>query len=71
MRESDDGVHPEARARAKREAVRFWAGLVIAAAGLATVFVLGEIYLGFGVALLGTGVLPAEKFLEYLPFSKK
>lgn len=71
MRESDGDLHPEAVARARRETIRLWSGLVIAAAGLGAVFVLHEVYLGFGVALLGTGILPAEKFLEYLPFGKK
>ena len=70
MREDDGQVHPEAVARARRATVRMWSGLVIAAAGLGAVFLLGEVYLGFGVALLGTGILPAEKFLEYLPFRK-
>lgn len=44
--------------------VRFWAGMVIAAAGLVTVFYLKEVYLGFAVALIGTGILPIEKAVE-------
>ena len=71
MRESDEGLHPEAIARARRATIRLWSGLVIAAAGLAAVFALGETYLGFGVALVGTGLLPADKLLELLPFGKR
>jgi len=61
MRENDEGKHPAAVARERQQTVRFWAGLVIAAAGLAAVFVLEETYLGFGVALVGTGLVPFEK----------
>ena len=47
-----------------KKRVQFWAGLVLAAAGLATVFYLQEVYLGFAVALIGTGILPIEKVAE-------
>ena len=46
--------------------VQFWAGLVIAVCGLVTVFMFEQVYLGFGVALIGTGILPVEKFTEML-----
>jgi len=64
MRQSDTTLPPEAVARKKREAARFWAGLVIAAAGLAAVFVMGEVYFGFTVALIGAGIVPVEKIAE-------
>ena len=61
MRQTDEAPHPAAVARARQERVRFWAGLVIAAGGLAAVFMLGEVYFGFAVALLGAGIVPIEK----------
>lgn len=61
MRETDQAPHPAAVARAKHERVKLWAGLVIAAAGLVVVFTLQEVYFGFGVALLGAGIVPIEK----------
>lgn len=71
MRESDGDLHPEAVARAKREAIRLWSGLVIAAAGLGAVFVLDEVYFGFTVALIGSGIVPFDKAMALLPFGKK
>lgn len=61
MRQEDETPHPLAVAREHRERVRFWAGLVIAACGLAVVFMLNEVYFGFAVALLGAGIVPIEK----------
>lgn len=66
MRRSDAGqpLPPEAHARLYRERVRFWAGLVIAAAGLVAVFLLDAVYLGFTVAMIGTGIAPLDKLME-------
>ena len=64
MRQNDDAPHPAALARKRRETARFVAGLVIAAAGLATVFLFREVYVGFVVALVGAGILPIDKFAE-------
>lgn len=61
MRENDEHAHPEAVARAKKEVIRFYAGLTVAAAGLAAVFVLEEVYVGFAVALVGANIVPFEK----------
>ena len=69
MRDIDEQVHPEALARqqaaelATREAiVKFVAGMVIAIAGLlAAFFVEGGLYLGFGAAMVGTGIVPFDK----------
>lgn len=64
MRDTDETQHPEAVARMKRAHIRFWAGMVIAAAGLVAVFLLDEVYLGFAVAMAGTGVVPFDKLTE-------
>ena len=48
----------------KRKTIRFWAGLVIAGAGLVAVFYLKEVYLGFTVAMIGAGLVPVEKIGE-------
>lgn len=71
MRASDEEVHPEAVVRLKREGRRMWAGLVIAGCGLASVFVLHEVYVGFFVALVGAGLLPIDKALELVQFWKR
>lgn len=60
-RVTDNDKHPVAAERERRQAVRFWAGLVIAAAGLVVVFWLKEVYVGFTVALVGAGLVPLEK----------
>ena len=71
MREEDPSVHPAAIERrrlaemkARKDNVRFWAGLVLAAAGVTAVFLLKEVYLGFTVALIGTGIVPFDKAIE-------
>lgn len=46
--------------------IQFYAGLVIALGGLVTVFYLKEPYIGFGVALLGTGIIQPDKVVEFL-----
>lgn len=61
MRESDEALPQEALDRIKRDRRKATAGLVIAAAGLAAVFVLGEVYVGFSVALVGAGIVPFDK----------
>jgi len=62
MRKSDgQELHPEAASRVRKEVIRFYAGLAVAAAGLAAVFVLEEVYVGFAVALVGAGIVPFEK----------
>ena len=65
-RASDEELPPEAKARIRKETILFWSGLVIAAAGLAAVFLLKEVYLGFGVALVGTGIVPFDKIMAYI-----
>lgn len=52
------------KARKQREAVRFWLGVVIAAAGIGAVFVLEAVNVGFAVALVGAGLVPIEKLGE-------
>lgn len=64
MRQTDTTKPPEAVARERKERVRFVAGLVIAAAGLAAVFWMKEVYLGFTVALIGTGIVPVDKITD-------
>ena len=66
MRDSDSELSPEAKARIKRENILFVSGLVIAACGLVAVFILHEVYLGFGVALVGTGIVPFDKIASYI-----
>ena len=61
MREQDGDIHPAALARERRNRAQVVAGFVIAAAGLAAVFMLEEVYLGFGVALVGAGIVPFDK----------
>ena len=61
MRQSDEDLHPAAVARRKKEVVKFYAGLGIAAAGLAAVFLLEEVYVGFAVALVGANIVPFDK----------
>ena len=69
-REQDGELHPAAVARQEAALIekrnvttRFYAGLVIAAAGLAWVFFAKDPYIGFPVALLGTGIIPVDKFI--------
>jgi len=66
-RQTDPIPHPAAVLRERQKTIKFWAGLVIAASGLLTVFVFKEIYVGFSVALIGTGIVPFEKLN---PFKK-
>lgn len=55
----------------QRKTIRLYAGLVIAAAGLACSVVgmrahdHGLIYTGFTVALIGAGIVPVEKIGEF------
>lgn len=62
MREGDEEKHPAAIARERKENIRFWAGLVIAAAGIFVALVMEKQELGLGVALIGSGIVPFEKF---------
>jgi hypothetical protein len=70
MRKADNQPHPEALFREKRELVKIVGGGIIAAAGLAAVFILHEVYLGFGVALVGSGIVPfgvlVDKVMEFI-----
>lgn len=66
MRETDEDVHPAALARERRKNIQFYAGLVIALAGLVAVFAFREVYLGFGVAMIGAGVVPVDKVAELI-----
>lgn len=61
MRSDDATKHPAAVAREKRETAKFWAGMAIGLAGVAAAFMIdGALYLGFGVALVGAGIVPFE-----------
>jgi hypothetical protein len=71
MRQGDTEVHEKAverqevaRKEARQETVKFWAGIVIAAAGLVVAFLFKEVYLGFGAAMIGTGIIPVSKIPE-------
>ena len=61
MRQTDGEIHPAALERERVKTIKLYSGLVIAAAGLVAVFLLKEVYLGFAVALIGTGLVPFEK----------
>ena len=62
MRTTDTEKHPKAEQREQRETVLFWAGLVIAAAGLLAAFLIeGALYVGFAAAMIGTGIVPFDK----------
>jgi hypothetical protein len=64
MRNEDSERHPIAALREKKNTVLMLAHLVIAGAGLAAVFLLHEVYLGFFVALVSSGIVTFEKAVE-------
>ena len=66
MRAADSEIVPAAANRARNERVRFWAGMVLAASGLVAVFLMQEVYVGFAVALVGTGLVPFDRMANTL-----
>ena len=73
MRNEDEALHPKALERAEAARMehvaalkRAYGGVAIAVAGLAVVFLWRELYVGFAMALVGTGIVPFEKLVAML-----
>ena len=73
MRTEDEALHPKALERAEQARLehmaalkRTYGGIVIAASGLAVIFLWQEFYIGFTMALIGTGLVPFDKLVAIL-----